>query len=223
MADFRNLEAKLVSRAAAKQVVQKHHYMKTFPAGSKLHFGIFDGARLVGIAVFGYSSATEQKVAALVPGLRKAQMIEMQRLWISDEYGHNTESYCLGRIMDALKQNTQIAVVFTHAGGCKNDCGIVYQASGWLYFGKDRCNDFYLTDAGEYRSVVAELRFGRIKKAGRSIDEAAREVFGPGSMVKSWRYRYLYPINKTIRRRLAKHAQPFPKDSEQWRKDQEWV
>ena len=71
----------------------------------------------------------------------------MQRLWISDDYGHNSESYVLALTMKLLKEKTDLKVVFTHAGGCKNDCGIVYQASAWLYFGKDVCNDFYCSKA----------------------------------------------------------------------------
>lgn len=216
---------KPISLQDAKKVVLAKHYMRTFPMGSALHFGIFDSAtgKIAGVAVFGYSSATDNKVMALVKDLKKNEYIEMQRLWISDDFGHNAESYVLSLIMNELKAKTQIKVVFTHAGGCKNDCGIVYQASSWIYFGKEPCNDFFLTAKGEYKNIVAALRFGRVSAKGKTPDEIGRELFGDGHIVKSFRYKYIYPIHKGIRRRLEKIAQPYPKDSETFRKNQEWV
>jgi hypothetical protein len=223
--DIKSLVIKPISPQDAKRVVIAKHYMKTFPMGSVLHFGIFDSNtnRLSGIAVFGYSSSTDNKVLNIVKELKKNEYIEMQRLWISDDYGHNAESYVLGLIMNELKNKTPVKVVFTHAGGCKNDCGIVYQASSWLYFGKEPCNDFYLTKKGEYKNIVAALRFGRVKAKGKSPNEIGFELFGEGKIVNSYRYRYIYPIHKGIRRRLEKTALPYPKDSANFRKDQQWV
>lgn len=223
--DIKSLIVKPISLQDAKRVVIAKHYMKTFPMGSALHFGIFDSEtmRIAGVAVFGYSSSTDAKVLGLVKELKKNEYIEMQRLWISDDFGHNAESYVLGLIMSELKAKTEIKVVFTHAGGCKHDCGIVYQASSWIYFGKEPCNDFYLTAKGEYKNIVAAMRFGRVSSKGKTPDDIGRELFGEGSIVKSFRYRYIYPIHKGIRRRLEKIALPYPKDSANFRKGQEWV
>jgi len=167
---FNLLEVKPIARADAKSLVLHNHYMKTFPNGSKIFLGVFDkvNKKAVGVIVFGYSSSTETKVGHLVNDLTKEEFIEMQRLWISDDYGHNSESYVLALTMKLLKEHTKLKVIFTHAGGCKNDCGIVYQASAWLYFGKDVCNDFYLTKAGEYKNIIAAMRFGRIKTKGKT-------------------------------------------------------
>lgn len=223
--NIKDLIVKPISRESAKKIVVANHYMKTFPSGSYLHFGIFDKNtnRIAGVAVFGYSSSTDAKVQNIVPNLKKNEYVEMQRLWISDDFGHNAESYVLGLIVSLLKQKTGIKIIFTHAGGCKNDCGIVYQASAWLYFGKEICNDFYLTSSGEYKNIVAALRFGRVKAKGKTPDEIGQELFGDGAIVKSYRYKYVYPIHKGIRRRLEKKSLPYPKDSAIFRKDQKWV
>lgn len=225
MSDIKNLIVKPIARDAAKKIVVANHYMKTFPSGSHFHFGIFDKTnnRVAGVAVFGYSSSTDNKVLNIVEGLKKNEYVEMQRLWISDQFGHNAESYVLGLIINLLKTKTNVKVVFTHAGGCKNDCGIVYQASSWLYFGKEPCNDFFLTKNGEYKNIVAALRFGRVKAKGKTPDEIGIELFGDGAIVKSFRYKYIYPIHKGIRRRLQKISLPYPKDSAAFRKNQKWV
>lgn len=222
---YHNLIVKPISRGDAKALVIRHHYMKTFPNGSKLYIGIFDKSnnRVVGVAVFGYAASTVSKVEKLVKGVSKSHFIEMQRLWISDLYGHNSESFVLAQIIKLLKENTGMKVIFTHAGGCKNDCGIVYQASGWLYFGKQDCKDFYLTKSGEYKNIASAMRFGRVDAKGKTPQKIGEELFGEGEIVDSARYSYLYPIDKGIRRRLTKSSKPFPKDSAVFRKDQQWM
>lgn len=223
MADFKDLKIIPISRRQAVALCEKKHYMRTYPQGAALNFGFVNPEnRIHGVCVFGYSSATPQKIAALgIYGLKRSQYLEMQRLWISDDYHHNTESFILARTVDILR-GLGVQLIITHAGGCKNDCGIVYQASGWLYFGSTPCNDFFLTADGEYKNLAAAKRFGRA--SGKlSFQEAGEALFGPGTAIQSRRYTYVYPINKAIRRRLSKLQLPFPKDSAVFRKDQQWV
>tara|TARA_R110000824_G_scaffold197027_3_gene380334 strand:+ start:11879 stop:12610 length:732 start_codon:yes stop_codon:yes gene_type:complete len=211
-----------ISRVDAKRIVLAKHYMKTFPQGARVCFGIMKGKRAVGVCVFGYSSSTEAKASKLVPGLNRSEILEMQRFWVNDSCGHNTESFVLAKIMKLLKI-AGVRVVVTHAGGCKNDCGFVYQASGWMYFGRAKCNDFFLTAGGEYRNIIAAMRFGRVSSKNKTPNQIGRELYGPGEIVDSWRYLYLYPIDKGIRRRLASSEKPYPKESAVYRFQQEWV
>ena len=147
----------------------------------------------------------------------------MQRLWIHDKMGHSTESYTLARLIDLLKARTKLKLIVTHAGGCKDDCGIVYQASAWLYFGSSKCDDFYLTKAGEYKNMISAMRFGRISTKGKTKQQVGEELFGKGEVVNAHRHLYAYPIHKGIRRRLSKIAQKYPKHSKHFRYNQQWV
>lgn len=222
MGDFHDLEVMPISRKQAKSIILKNHYMRTFPQGAQLCFGFVDKGVPVGVCVFGYSSATEAKVKRLGLELKREQYLELQRLWISDKYGHNTESYVLGQMVRQIKLHTDVQVIVTHAGGCKKDCGIVYQACSWLYFGKEKCNDFYLTDAGEYKNIIAAMRFGRVNSKGKSTQQIGEELFGSGRIINSFRYNYACPVSKRIRRQLAFIAKPYPKDSAVFRRNQEW-
>ncbi len=213
-----------IGKEYARPMVLQNHYMQTWPAGARLSFGVYYGNRCVGVLVFGYSTATAAKVERLVPGLVQKQYLEMQRMWIADVMGHNTESKTLSLAIADIKKNyPAVKLIYTHAGGCKNDCGIVYQASAWLYFGRSKCEDFYLTADGKYRNIVAELRFGRVKGKGKTKQQVGEEAFGPGAIVDAWRYAYVYPIDRGLRRLLKKTAQPFPKQSDHFRFDQEFV
>jgi hypothetical protein len=217
-----DLEVFAIDRKSAKLLCERHHYMKTYPNGAIWNFGIYYKKKIAGVCVFGYSSATLQKVTKII-ALPLLAIIEMQRLWISDSCGHNSESYCLKKIIDYIKEQTTVKLIITHSGGCKNDCGIVYQSSSWLYFGKTPCKDFYLTAAGEYKNIVASMRFGRIKAEGRKPQAIGEALFGPGQIINSFRYTYVYPIDKGLRRLLSKKALAYEKTSEHFRRGQEWI
>lgn len=223
MPDFHDIKFIFCDSQTARKICVAQHYMKTYPQGSKVNVAMMHGTRAVGVCVLGYSSHTEAKVSKLVYGIKRTEYLEMQRLWISDDFGMNTESFCLARIFEKLFERYKLQCIVTHSGGCKDDCGIVYQSSGWLYFGVSECDDFYLTEKKEYKNVVAAMRFGRINGKGKTKQQIGFELFGPGEVVQSHRYLYLYPFNKAMRRRLTKISLPYPKTSAMFRRNQEWI
>jgi hypothetical protein len=219
---LKNVLVKVIDSKVAKEYTIKNHYMKTFPI-PKVCFGVFYNKRLHGVLTFGLSTSTKQKLQKIIPNIEDGEFIEMQRMNISDILGNNAESFVLGKVYELFKKNTKIKIILTHAGGCKNDCGIVYQSSSWMYFGKEKCDDFYLTENGEYKNIIAPMRFGRVPKGikgGQAIGEA---LFGSGKIINSFRYLYLYPLNKGLRSFLSKKEQQYPKDSLNFRKNQEWI
>ena len=218
------IQIKTISLKTAKLIVLRYHYMKTFPAGAHIAFSInypgYTGP--MGVAVFGKSISTDKKCKLF--GIEPINIIEMQRLWISDKLGANAESKTLSKIMAIFKNYLpNLKVVWTYAGGCKNDCGIVYQSSGFMYLGSEKCDDFYLTANGEYKNLINVMRFGKAPKHLKDKNEIAKYLFGPGELIKSNRYFYFYPLSKALRRKMAEKCKPFPKYSEHFRKDQKWV
>lgn len=221
--DFKNeVKVLVIDSKTAKNYTIANHYMKTYP-NSKVAFGVFYQGKLSGVLSFGFSTATEQKIKKIIPKINQGEFIEMQRMNLSDVLGHNAESYVLGEVYKLFKKNTKIKVLITHAGGCKNDCGIVYQASSWLYFGKEKCNDFYLTKDGEYKNIIAPMRFGRVPKEIKGGQNVGEYLFGEGQLINSFRYLYLYPLQKGLRKYLEKKSLEYPKDSSNFRLNQQWI
>ena len=220
--DLKNVRIAPIARRQAKGLILRRHYMATYPPGAVVNFGVMLNDKLVGVCVYGYSGMTPQKVKAIWPGAtHKSEYLEMQRLWVHDCLGHNTESFVLSRTLKQIKQAYPTRLVITHAGGCKNDCGIVYQAQSWLYFGSSPCTDFYLTDKGEYRNIAPLRRYGKTTK-GVSNEELALKNFGPGKFLKTKRYTYAFPLDKKLRAELESKSLPYPKSSERFRYKQEW-
>ena len=65
--------------------------------------------------------------------------------------------------------------------------------------------------------------FGRVSTKGKTPQQIGFELFGEGNIINSFRYKYLYPLHKGIRRRLEKLAMDYPKDSSLFRRDQKWI
>lgn len=219
---LKTVSVKVIDSATAKEYTIKNHYMKTFPI-PKVCFGVFYNNALCGVLTFGFSTSTKQKIKKIIPNINDDEFIEMQRMNVSDVLGQNSESFILGKVYELFKKNTKIKVILTHAGGCKNDCGIVYQSSAWMYFGKEKCDDFYLTENGEYKNIIAPMRFGRVPKGIKGGQQIGEALFGKGELINSYRYLYLYPLNKGLRSYLSKQEQEFPKDSKVFRKNQQWI
>lgn len=207
----------------AKRITVSMHYMKTWPQGASHAFGMFYKGKCVGCMVLGVSATTEKKVKKYCEKIAKGKYIELQRTWISDTMGHNSESWMMARVMGRLK-NAGCWLVLTHSGGCKDDVGFIFQASGWLYFGFDPCSDFYETAAGEFKNVGSAMRYGRVpNEIARQGGQASGEhLYGPGRLVEARRHHYIYPIHRPLRRRLKKTALPYPKNPASYRRNQQW-
>lgn len=212
-----------ISLQDAKNITVKMHYMRTWPQGVTHAFGMFYRNRCVGVMVLGKSSTTEKKISKYCNKIDSKKYIELQRTWISDEMKNNSESWMMAKVMHVLKK-LGVWLVITHSGGCKDDVGFIFQASGWLYFGFDPCNDFYLTSKGEYKNIGSAMRYGRVpNEIARIGGQASGEyLYGDGKLICARRHHYCYPIYKPLRRRLARLALPNPKNPAIFRRNQQW-
>ena len=207
----------------AKRITVSMHYMKTWPQGATHEYGMFYRGKCCGVMVLGVSEKKKKKVARYCTNIKNGRYIELQRTWISDVLKQNAESWMMARVMRDMKR-LGVWLVITHSGGCKDDVGFIFQASGWLYFGFDPCRDFYLTRGGEFKNIGSAMRYGRVPNdiARRGAQAAGEYLYGEGKLVEARRHHYVYPIHKPLRRRLSKLALPPPKNPAIFRRDQTW-
>ena len=67
------------------------------------------------------------------------------------------------------------------------------------------------------------MRFGRVPKGIKGGQNIGEYLFGEGQIIESYRYLYLYPLQKGLRKFLEKKSLEYPKDSSIFRKNQKWV
>lgn len=133
------LVIRLVSKDVARDLVVRGHYSHKWLASFGIHnFGIFrEGAETdgdcLGVASFGYMKTPKARV--IESSVLGGWMIELNRMWISDELGHNAETILLGASLKLLRSlDPTIVAVQSFADG-RVGCGTIYKAANFRYFG----------------------------------------------------------------------------------------
>lgn len=116
---------------SVKHLFLAYHYLKTMPAGIMAVYGLFDETmlgRAVGGAVFCNGRIQYE-----------GKYLEFSRMWMSDDFGTNTESWFMAKCMKALKKKypTYEGVV-TWADGGRGHNGTIYLAANFVYDGDSR-------------------------------------------------------------------------------------
>lgn len=101
----------------------EHHYLHRRSSIPKLTFGVFHGWRCVGVLVFG------QPVARLED---QETTLELNRFWLSDDCGKNSESRLLGVCCRLIRKYApEIRRVIAYSDSSMGHAGTIYKASGW--------------------------------------------------------------------------------------------
>jgi hypothetical protein len=117
-----------ISRPEAVRLCVSKHYLHRPPPLSHA-FGIFDAGKAVGVITFGIPASREILTGACPTNPEK--VIELNRLWVSDDCPKNTESWFIAKAFRALPP----LIVVSYADTAHGHLGTVYRASGFHYAG----------------------------------------------------------------------------------------
>lgn len=122
------IAAPITAREAAELVVA-YHYMHRRPPIS-FAFGLFDNVdRICGVITFGIPSSRHMLVSACRddPG----NVIELNRLWVSDDMPRNTESWFIAHALRLMPPR----IVLSYADTSVGHMGYIYRAANFHYAG----------------------------------------------------------------------------------------
>jgi hypothetical protein len=205
--DFSTLVVAPIDKPTAKALVVEHHYSHTWNNGlfGAANYGIFRDGRLLGAAVYGY--AMNPKSWAAVSSTPPEQCLELNRLWIDDELGANTETWLLGQTFRLLRADG-IELIQSFADG-RLGVGTIYQASNFTYHGYHSTQFHRDSETGvTYHGAP----FSNTAKARPMLDRNYGFVRGVHETLQVRTYRYLYPLNRRARKSILLPAQPYPKE-----------
>ena len=111
-AALHDLEVRPVANVLAKTLIQRHHYLHTFPVGTVLCFGVFVGDRMVGALTLGVGPTNGHR---LVQGAGKDDGLTLTRFWLADGLPPNSASHVLGVVIRALRSKTEVKFLLTYA------------------------------------------------------------------------------------------------------------
>jgi hypothetical protein len=182
--------------------VREKHYSRRAPifwAG----FGLVEDDHVSGVVVYGQPSPPIQKHAFVD---RDFRLYELTRLVVQSKT-KNASSYL---IANSLKQLPAPCAVVSYADTEQGHCGIVYQATNWLYTGATKSHDkTYLVDG--VRTHPMTLRDRGITDPTRWAKENGVEAVPPEQ-----KHRYFYLLGsktqkKSMLSKLKYATQSYPK------------
>lgn len=207
------LTVRIVDRRLVEAMIVGNHYSGTRVANARLFLGIFFEERFLGAMIYGPVKNPGTQ-GSIVEGTEADEYLELNRLWISDELPHNTESKVLAMSFRLIRRALpRVRWIQSFADG-RVGVGTIYQATNFLYCGRHKTT-FYLLDGEwfheQHMSVRSEAHVRPGTRAWRlqaNRNRAVAHTF--------WQYRYVLPIQdrKGVMRRLKKTIQPYPKQGE---------
>lgn len=125
---------KSIDVALARQIIEAKHYSHRLGICWEA-FGLFIDDVIIGVVCYGQPSAPIQKFAFVN---RDFRLYELTRL-VVDAGTKNGASMLIGNSLKQLRE--QHAAVISYADSAHGHCGIVYQATNWLYTGATISHD----------------------------------------------------------------------------------
>lgn len=199
------------SHEAAKHAVINWHYSKAMPSGKLIKYGVWEDEKFIGVVLYGRGANSH---LGKPYNLDQTEICELVRVAL---YKHKTTvSQIVAKTLSMLKEsNPLIRLVVSFADTEQNHKGGIYQAGNWIYLGKSLPADEYWVNGKRYhgRSLRAVRNGHKLKNDGsvnvlewakKHLDPNAKMIFG------SSKHRYVYPLDKSMRRKVTKLSLPYP-------------
>lgn len=213
------LIVKEIPKILAKETIIKNHYSHSFyHTFGVLNFGIFLDDKYLGCAVFGWLKVPNS-YKKIRSDIERNEILELNRLWVDDELGKNSESVFLSLCFKQIKNKYKhIKIIQSFADG-RLGCGTIYKASNFKYYGFHKTPFFRDLETNKtYNEMVfhSSTRPGVITRNLIMINGNFEKFY-----VKT--YRYLYCLDGKYEKVLLKE-QPYPEYEkgeikEEWKLD----
>ena len=146
---------KEIDRNIANDIIIKNHYSHKYYNATYIHLGVFIDGELLGVLQYGYAMNPASQ-ASVVANTEIDEYLELNRMWLDDKAGKNSESKAIAYSIRYVKRKfTKIKWVQSFADERCGCFGIVYQACSFGYYG-EHTSTFYTLDGQVYHKSLME-------------------------------------------------------------------
>lgn len=193
------------SHEAAKHAVMRWHYSRQMPKAKLVKIGVWEAGRFVGAIVYGLGA---NRHLCRPFGLAPTETCELVRVALAPGRKHPT-SKCVAISLKLLRrQSPGLRLVVSYADAGQGHVGTIYQAGGWLYLGT--ADQSYIKVRGKVEHP--RTLYDRYGRQGQSIPWLREHVDPNAARVPmAPKLKYVYPLDKKLRRELQAAALPYPK------------
>lgn len=201
------LHVDFCSHEAAKHAVMRWHYSRAMPSSKLVRFGVWEDEKFSGAVIFGIGA---NRHLARPFSLADTEVCELVRVALAPGRQNPTSQVVAISLKLLKRQSPGLRLVVSYADLGEGHLGVVYQAGGWLYLGTS--DQSYLRIHG--RIVHPRTVYDRYGRGGQSVPWLRENVDPNACRVEmAPKLRYVYPLDKALRRQLAPQALPYPKSA----------
>lgn len=182
------------------------HYSKRIPVGKLVKIGVWEDKSFIGCIIFSQGASSHLSKPY---NLDRFQVCELTRVALKNH--KNSVSKILSIAIKVLKKsNKGLKLIVSFADSNEKHLGIIYQASNWIYSGQTAKTKVYLDTRNnkEYHGRNVGSYDGWDKTKWGSTKRNIKYCI---PIDKKPKYRYLYPLDKEIRKQIEPLAKPYPK------------
>ena len=189
---------------AAKFAVEHWHYSHTMPRSKIVHCGVWENGRFVGAVL--YSVGANNNIGKPY-GLKQTEVCELVRVALTSHASPVSQIVAVTLRM-LQKQSSGLRLVVSFADPEHGHAGGIYQAMNWVYLGMTVPADEWIVNGKRWHGRA----FRASKPAHLTTAEAAKAMDANSKRILgSSKHRYLYPLDRAMRKQIAPLAKPYPK------------
>lgn len=200
------LVVKEIDKKLAKNTIINNHYSNSwYHTFGVINYGIFKNEEYLGCAVFGHLKVPKS-YKSICDGIEQNQIVELNRLWVDDKLGKNTETIFLSLCFKQMKKNyPHIKIIQSFADG-RLGCGTIYKAQNFLYYGSHKT--IFYQDPLTKRTIHEQI----FHNSSRPIVITHNLNFMDRDFTKfeTETYRYLYFLDRTFINKCKLKKQEYP-------------
>ncbi len=187
---------------AARHAVMTWHYSHKMPSGKLVKHGVWEDGRFIGVVLYGRGANNH---LAQAYGLDQTEACELVRVALRDHKAHVTQ--IVAASIKLLKaSNPGLRLIISYADPEQGHVGGIYQGGNWVYTGKSQAQSELIVNG-----VFMHKRSVSAKYGTASIPALRARGLRVEPSLVYWKYRYLYPLDRNMRRKIEPLARPYPR------------
>jgi adenine modification enzyme len=196
---------KEIDRNLANEIIVKNHYSHKYYNATYIHLGVFIDNELIGVLQYGYAMNPASQ-ASVVANTAIDEYLELNRMWLDDKAGKNSESKAISYSIRYIKRKfPKIKWIQSFADERCGCFGIVYQACSFGYYG-EHTSTFYTLDGQVYHKSLME-RNPELSKSAKYLQENKDRT----TSEELRQFRYIKFIDQRCKKDCLWKEQPYLK------------
>ena len=207
---------KEMNKEISNDMIIKNHYSHKVAgfATTYIYLGVYIENELLGTLQYGFAM-NPASAKSIVKDTGIYEYLELNRMWIDDKAGRNTESKAISYSIRYIKARfPKIKWIQSFADERCGCFGVVYQAANFKYYG-EHDSDFYSLD-GEFIHKIAITHISDKRPEYQRIRARKSEL----TKESLRQFRYIYFIKPKYESLCLLKQKPFPKNYENDNKEE---